>query len=717
MNINPSYLNHQIIVDSIEQASESLIADEKSVDKRLQQCALQTLKELVDHLEKRETLQIYSSESLSYLNVNLENLTEKMLDLAQRKITMISQSINLSQSIDPSDVGKIVQLRDEATQISDIAHQLLHLSKAVVGRLDEADKRRQQKILTLLSEQKPLKSAILEIAKGEIGEYPPCPVEKVCNLFRFIGYERGISREYLAPLQSAPFSFQELKTGCLQPPTPPENMSSAILSLQKGELHRSTKSVLAKLPQLFEARNFCLHNIEYAYSVMCTEIDRGADFSVSTKYFPNTACWWVGTAQFTIDRKMIEIGQKFGIQVLSHQQTQRECKNDKISFYSKCEEIFPQDYLEPSASEIRLLAMPDRGIQIQFEDCIRAARQRRDAALWGGVEEKNSPCNKILCLGKHWDSCKEKNGASYLPLELASICNIASSMNLTYSEGGNVVWAEKEGKPHLLIGKDSADFSKKILERQLGREMTEEELIRAFAVDYGVKMDAITFVEQPGDFHLDMSIAAVGDGEIILNDSLAALETEITAQIVGANFDPEEVSLEQIIGIARNIVQLEKQGELNDDLIYHLFEKLRPLIQENDLFDSGNEEVLFLAAEACRKAVTCHRFEAKAKRDIEGAGFRVKELAGRFFEVDAIGDRNEVANFFNTVTAAQGRDKLVVMNGCRSAFTPHQEMIKEEFRRHHTEIEFEELNAPIAEAILRKLGGISCVTKSLGKKL
>ena len=107
-------------------------------------------------------------------------------------------------------------------------------------------------------------------------------------------------------------------------------------------------------------------------------------------------------------------------------------------------------------------------------------------------------------------------------LALAGSLNAPPIMNLTYNEGGNTLIGQRGGQPYIIVGMDSYEISKKFMEKDLNRKMTEEEVKMAFAIDYGVFKENVYIVEQPGDFHLDMCMAIVGENTILINDSAAA---------------------------------------------------------------------------------------------------------------------------------------------------------------------------------------------------
>ena len=586
-----------------------------------------------------------------------------------------------------------------------------------------------------------LKQVILDLAMGVEPRYPPCSLEETCRQFIEVGSSIPNAQKNLSILENPNlFSFQELKTGQV-PSASRVSVGDSIYQLKKGKLCKPPNNSTEILPRLFQARNLCLHNIRTVYDTMCQEIDHKINHSVCTKYFPSTVCWWVGTANDAIVQEMVKFGEKLGITVLNHQQNQ-QCNENKISFYSKCTQMFPQDYLEPSTYDIRLLAMPQEGMPRNYQEIIHQSRQERDSNLWGNVNDKNPPLASIVSIGTHWGSHDDDNlklRTACLPLELASLCQVSVSMNLTYSEGGNVVWTERNGLPHALIGIDSFAFSKVILEKQLEAALTDEEIGMAFAIDYGLKTENITFVEQPGDFHLDMSMIAVGPSALIVNDSLAALQIELQAQL--RTFRLQDGELDRILIAVQNIITEERERRVDCTNIFLHFRGIRnqdavPVIEEEDEEEEEDDEeidddmlemfgfesnriqtgeAILIAAESSRNAIIRNRLELRTQLNMEEAGFTVERLPGRFYESNEFGQQTEVANFFNAVTASNGQGKLVVMNGCDDVFRPHMDQVKTKFRIYNPEIEFAELSSLYAKNCLKQRGGVSCITKNFSK--
>ena len=523
-----------------------------------------------------------------------------------------------------------------------------------------------------------------------------------------------VPREKEPRLENTNYYFTESQTG------PVESLHQAsvvdkILKQERGKLLESknniTDELSNELKKLFDERSSLLESIEDTYNQMCQAIDSKHHPSVCTKYFPPTACWLVGPLTNSLVQQMVTFGKKLGITVLTYRSIE-VCKENTIFFSSKCLQPFPQDYCEVSPHNIRLLAMPTTDSSIDDERAkkiINESRQKRDPDLWGEIKDEKSPLNFILKIGINWGSHQkeeEEERTAYLPLELALICGIPVSMNLTYSEGGNVVWAEREGQPYALIGKDSLDFSTKILEEGLGDSPSEQTVRMAFAIDYGLKMENIIFVEQP-DFHLDTSIIAVGSNSLIVNDSLAALPIELKAQLQTLSLSTQE--LDSILKVVQNIIETEKSLEkfrkVDYEEILSYFEKIM----------SGKTKAeIEIATASSRNAIIRSRLESKAQRDIEKEGFKVERLPGRFYESNTSGSQTEVANFLNVVTASEGNRKLVVMNGCDEVFKPYMQKVQQQFRKYHStsEVEFTELSPDDAKKCLERYGGVSCITKS-----
>lgn len=95
--------------------------------------------------------------------------------------------------------------------------------------------------------------------------------------------------------------------------------------------------------------------------------------------------------------------------------------------------------------------------------------------------------------------------------------------NYTYQEGGNtLVGIRKDGTPYALIGRDSAEYSRSILEKDLNRLLVDYQLMDYLAADLGIQKQNVILVEQPGVFHLDMIMVLMGAGQVAVNDPISA---------------------------------------------------------------------------------------------------------------------------------------------------------------------------------------------------
>jgi len=257
-----------------------------------------------------------------------------------------------------------------------------------------------------------------------------------------------------------------------------------------------------------------------------------------------------------------------------------------------------------------------------------------------------------------------------LPLKAISLADSLKCqpvMNLTYNEGGNTLIGQRENNPYVIIGLDSYAVSKKLMEKDLGRSMSEEEVRLAFAIDYGVLKENVFFVEQPGDFHLDMSMAIVGENTILLNDSVQAYEMFVDEQ------------------------QKWKEEYLNANPEYSR-------IIEGKIQQTRNESVV-------RK-----RMEDITASQLERQGFKVIRVPGKFNYINRI----PAMNLFNMVTARTPLgENIVVMLGCVNE--KYQEMFTEVVRVHCDQeinrLYFLDLQS--SQESLTRFGGIACRTKTI----
>lgn len=185
----------------------------------------------------------------------------------------------------------------------------------------------------------------------------------------------------------------------------------------------------------------------------------------------------------------------------------------------------------------------------------------------------------------------------------------------SYVEGGNLLSGQRaDGTPYVLVGQDSLDLTRALLEKKSGRTPTPEEVRQTVAQDYGVTADQVFGIEQPGAFHLDMRMTALAPGVIGLQDSrlAAKLQSDWVREEAGANMP---------VG--------------------------------------WNERLEKLSAEAEEAA----RYEALTRRDLEKAGLQVVSMPGAFPNLSR--PNVDGSNFFNGRhgTNPEGEKYTVLMGG------------------------------------------------------
>jgi hypothetical protein len=294
-------------------------------------------------------------------------------------------------------------------------------------------------------------------------------------------------------------------------------------------------------------RLFRLENLHEVYQQSVGDPNR----EITSKFFGPTYAWYVGGAQAewenAFELQMQNIGQRHGIKVISDLKFDSKLKSKEITEQYKVDLMlncrpffdsfktqkarnilgeFNQDFVDFSKNgEVRIPRLKKTGEDINFQENLVEFRCQRSKE-WKETLQDNEDSNPPLLGVPFCDDVPLK------AIGLASALNAIPVMNLTYNEGGNTLMGERDSGPYVIIGLDSYDVSKSLMEKDLGREMTDDEVRMAFAIDYGVLKENVYFVEQPGDFHLDMSLAVVGKNTILVNDAtLAQHEFEAHQQL------------------------------------------------------------------------------------------------------------------------------------------------------------------------------------------
>jgi hypothetical protein len=424
-------------------------------------------------------------------------------------------------------------------------------------------------------------------------------------------------------------------------------------------------------------RLYRLENLETVYQ---QSLNRPHS-QVAGKWCEPTSAVYVGgfrsekpCAPFELE--MQQIGQENGIKVISDirigDATSLEITDkEKTDLMLDCEPIlinngldslgaFPQDFVDFSRNgEIRIPTMRQSRSNSAIDFDLEADRVKRSPE-WKDVFDRLGEKAILNTLGAPYN-----NNLSLKAIALASSLKTIPIMNLTYSEGGNVLIGKKGDEPYALIGKDSNVASKFLMEKDLGREVTHDEIMMAFAIDYGILKEDIHFIEQPGDFHLDMSMVIVGD-TILLNDS-------------------EE---------AQKMFSAEQQEWYTQTCNQYPAYK-------SQFTRFLNEEVL--------QSQVREKLEDVTERELRELGFNVVRVPGRFnYNI-----KTPVMNFFNMVTAETPSGKnIAVMLGCKGEYAESFEQTLRKYSdREIDNVYF--LDEKSTQECLRSEGGISCRTKTI----
>jgi hypothetical protein len=166
------------------------------------------------------------------------------------------------------------------------------------------------------------------------------------------------------------------------------------------------------------------------------------------------------------------------------------------AFFARALRYYPREEVDPVKQEISLLA-PDAQ-----ETAIRKAFPKIDFSLVGRVAKDDNVITKAA---------------------LATGGSRPLREDMTHQEGGNTLTGTLvNGAPYAVVGRDSAEFSRSILQKRFGKPVNGTDLRAFLGADLGIDKDAIFLVEQPGEFHLDMAMVLMGPEQVAINDPIEA---------------------------------------------------------------------------------------------------------------------------------------------------------------------------------------------------
>ena len=374
------------------------------------------------------------------------------------------------------------------------------------------------------------------------------------------------------------------------------------------------------------------------------------------KYFPKTKALYMGRGnRFKYDIE--EFAKKHGIVLVSPYDGRDVQTNSTVLHYKANPEVssWTQDFVEFSAEGIHVpsILREDNDYPIRRKYMINAREIRNPDLYHLGGE-----CISVL-------GAVSLKAAQMGAVQLGCGLEVPVSTMITHSEGGNTLsGVTREGKPYVIVGTDSYYATKFQLIQELGEEnVTDDRIRKAFCIDYKVDIENLYFVEQPGDFHLDMCMTVVGPKTVVLNDSVVALNEYKEWVITKSSYKDKE------------------KQEILDELDTH-----------------------------SRPAQLIKSFEDQTAHDLEIKGFNVIRKGGVFRDPKT---KNEVMNFFNMVTATTpSGQRVVVALGCIDTY------FEDKFKGMLTTagVNYQDILFLGYEMTLGSLldkGGISCRVKSI----
>ncbi len=351
------------------------------------------------------------------------------------------------------------------------------------------------------------------------------------------------------------------------------------------------------------------------------------------KTFPKTRAWVTGKPLMNPENhklglvdNLARIGQEHNIPVLYGKQYKNKWVQDGMDF---------------TATSIKVPA-PMKN----HEALARAVKLKRQGrATLEGVD----PNLNFGSLGQVARQKLHKN-----TINLANSMGIPMSYNLTYNEGGNTLI----GKEYVIVGKDSKSATEINIENEIGRKLTEEELKLLFAEDYGVSPEAVYFIEQPADFHLDMAMHIVGEKTVILNDSVTAMEKML------------------------------------------------------EIHKPQNKAQRIRAKKLQEQATLKKQYEDLAEKDLKAQGFTVIRIPGKLTNPLSQEAKFQRNNFFNLVSAMapSGKKLILSLHVDQHYKTLFHEHVVTKFENG---VEFHFLSEGFSKRSLAHSGGISCQVKTM----
>lgn len=308
-----------------------------------------------------------------------------------------------------------------------------------------------------------------------------------------------------------------------------------------------------------------------------------------------------------------------------------------------------------------------------------------DAVALQGIKKKFPDVTALPMVG-----AVGERGSQRAMAVLAEATGAPLSVDISHVEGGNkITGILPSGQTYALVGKDSVATTRGLLARDLGRKVSEREALEAIAADFGIEAKNLHPVEQPGEFHLDMAMAAFAPGQVVLNDARQAF----TMQARWLREDHAQAKPKALPAGADTKARARYQRKLKE-----WNEEGAQLEQRLSAMEERSE----MAA----------RFEARAAADLRAAGMEVHRMAGAFLDPRQP-DRHSM-NFFNgeAGTNAKG-ERFFITNGGDARAEKHAvESLLSVVPTGLTRIHF--LDRELSRLSLQGVGGINCRVRAEG---
>jgi hypothetical protein len=290
-----------------------------------------------------------------------------------------------------------------------------------------------------------------------------------------------------------------------------------------------------------EEENTIIQILRNDRHLLVDKIMRGVDPLLSKKIklkcFPRITSLYLGSSKntigFALENEIATITKELGIRLITDSPHNLKGLHILPIKHSKAVVPFPQDCLEFSQDTIHISYIPKNSRTLyRLREIIAKGRMERNSALYHHASSHHLQgawkinMRTALAIQKTYRKA----------IQLADALAVKLKMQLTCTEGGNVLSGTRNKAPCIIVGRDTVDLNRFLLAENLNeiyetnifseKNFTKDVMKNLFAHDFGVNAKNVIFVEQPGDFHLDMHLLFISDNTVILNDATQTTDDE-----------------------------------------------------------------------------------------------------------------------------------------------------------------------------------------------